>query len=565
MAAAIVLMASAGAAEARRALYVGGVFGDGIASLEIGGNGSLTATAGSPNGTNSSNAVALTPDGAHLFATNAGKGEIYTYDVNADGSLQATGGIVLPGPADPDAIAIAPDGRHAYVTDGEPEAVRIFAIEPSGSLLPIDTVTLTGADNVSGVAITPDGSQLFVASSNLPARIYGFAVGIDGKLTPQTPAFTAATAGTQALTIRPDGNTLYSAAANSTGGIQAFALEEGTLLQLKGSPYATGVEHNGIAASPDGKYVYAAREGGPKGSLESHAIGEFGTLSPLGTPVAAAGETDGIAVTPDGRFVYSAGDIANGGVSTFATTSGLLALTSPTPFPSNVKLPIFDSLAISPNQPPVASFTATQEGRSEAVRFDARASTDADSTIARYDWNFGDGSSLANGGPTPTHTYPGLGTYAASVTLTDAEGCSTTFVFSGQTASCNGSPVARTQRSVPVADPPPRLRLFGAKRQTLDGTIELRVLCDKPCRVTVRGKLALGGKRLKVRTATRKASNLRRTKLKLSLPGKTLRKAKAGLKAGANARAKVVATALDSRGQRSTRVLRSIRLTLPSR
>jgi 6-phosphogluconolactonase (cycloisomerase 2 family) len=563
----VFLTFAAGAAAAKQTLYVGGVLGSkGVASLNVGAGGALVPTAGSPTGTTSTDGVALTPDGTHLFATNAGTQSIFTYDVNGDGSLSATGGVVVPGPGDPDpvGIAVSPNGKFAYVADSGTEAVRVLSIAPDGSLGLVDTVPLPAADLTSGIAISPDGSQLFASSANAPARIYGFAVGLDGKLTPQTPAFAAAAAGTRALSIRPDGNTLYSAA-NGSGGIQAFALEEGTLLQLKGSPYATGVEHNGIAVSPQGDFVYAAREGEPKGSLESFAVGQFGTLSPVGAPVAGAAQTDGIAVTPGGQFVFSAGD-SSGGVSSFAATAGLLALTSPTPFPSGVELPIFASLAISPNQPPVASFTATQQGQSDVVRFDARGSTDADGAIARYDWTFGDGTSLANGGPAPVHTYPGPGTYAATVTLTDNEGCSTTFVFTGQTASCNGSAVATTQRSVavaPLADPRPTLRLFGAKRQTLDGTIELRVSCDEPCRVTARAKLQLGGKKLKIRTATRKASSLKRTKLKLSLPGKTLRKSKAGLEAGASARAKVVATAVDSRGQRSTKVLRTIRLTLP--
>ena len=52
---------------------------------------------------------------------------------------------------------------------------------------------------------------------------------------------------------------------------------------------------------------------------------------------------------------------------------------------------------VVPNVPPVASFTSSCTGL--GCSFDGAGSSDADGTVASYDWTFGDGSTAT--GPTP--------------------------------------------------------------------------------------------------------------------------------------------------------------------
>jgi hypothetical protein len=87
------------------------------------------------------------------------------------------------------------------------------------------------------------------------------------------------------------------------------------------------------------------------------------------------------------------------------------------------------------------------------IAFNAGASSDPDGSIARYDWSFGDQGQALNGGPTPHHAYRKPGRYRVTLTLTDNEGCSTALVFTGQTASCNGSAAASQTQTVKVAYP----------------------------------------------------------------------------------------------------------------
>lgn len=442
-------------AEGKRNVYVGGVFGPGVAALDVAPGGALSQVPGSPFGPDAesaTNGVALTPDGARLYATSSGYQRIFAFDVNPDGSLAEIPGVVIEDPAgaDPDGIAISPDGGHAYVADSAPEAIRVFAISPGGALTPVQAAPLSGADNASGVAIAPGGRYLYATSSNPPSRVYGFAIAPDGSLAPLAVPFVAAAGGVKAVSISPDGRQLFAGSASS--GVYAFALApDGSLTPVPGSPFATSVAHKGVAASPLGGRLFVTDDGVP-GAVRSFAIAADGSLSG-GSPVPAGSETAGIAVTPDGSRVYAAGDLPSigldSGVSGFGVgPGGALAPIAGSPFPTDVELPTFPGLAVSPNQPPRASFGAAGTGPATEVRFDARGSTDTDGTIVRFDWDFGDGTALANGGPTPSHVYPRSGTYPATLTVTDSEGCSTAFVFTGQTASCNGSPVAVARRQL---------------------------------------------------------------------------------------------------------------------
>jgi PKD repeat protein len=59
----------------------------------------------------------------------------------------------------------------------------------------------------------------------------------------------------------------------------------------------------------------------------------------------------------------------------------------------------------------------------QVVNFNASQSRpSAGSTLTRYEWNFGDGSTQVTGGPTTTKTYGTAGTYQMTLTVTDTAG-----------------------------------------------------------------------------------------------------------------------------------------------
>jgi PKD repeat protein len=188
-----------------------------------------------------------------------------------------------------------------------------------------------------------------------------------------------------------------------SGDVSAYDIAaDGALIEMAGSPFSAGVSPIGVAASPDGKHLYVSNQGG---GVSAYDIGSDGTLTEM-------------------------------------TGSQFAAGTSPF------------GVVVTPNQPPVAAFTSGAAEAGSPTSFNASTSADPDGSVARFDWGFGDGSTLPDGGPTPTHTYASVGNYDVTVTVTDNEGCSTTIVYTGQTTSCNGSPVARQAKAVAVSSPP---------------------------------------------------------------------------------------------------------------
>lgn len=108
------------------------------------------------------------------------------------------------------------------------------------------------------------------------------------------------------------------------------------------------------------------------------------------------------------------------------------------------------------NQTPVASFTATPSSGQVpvAVSFDASASSDSDGSIASYDWTFGDGSSAT--GATADHTYTAIGTYTATLFVTDDQGAvsSTTRTISVTKVTTTASPTSGPVGTVVTASVP---------------------------------------------------------------------------------------------------------------
>jgi RHS repeat-associated protein len=124
----------------------------------------------------------------------------------------------------------------------------------------------------------------------------------------------------------------------------------------------------------------------------------------------------------------------------------------------------------TPNQPPVASPGGSYSGNSGTlIQFNGSGSSDSDGTITNYQWNFGDGTS--GSGLAPLHAYASPGTYAATLTVTDNGGATTTANTSAViTSPSNQPPIAHPGGPYSAVSGTP-IQFNGTSSSDPDGTI----------------------------------------------------------------------------------------------
>jgi YVTN family beta-propeller protein len=373
--------------------------------------GTPIAVKGNPVG------IAITPDGQTAYVGSYGSPDVTPIDT-ATNAVEAG----IPIGNLPEVIAITPDGSTAYVTSAGVNRVT-----------PIDVATntaeesITVGENPSGIAITPDGKTAYVTDGEGVTPI--------DTATNKAGSPIAVEEGPEGIAITPDGATLYV-----TNELGSTVTPIDIATNTPGTPIAVGSHPNAIAITPDGKTAYVTNDAGT-----SVTPIDIATNTP-GAPINVGSHPFAVAITPDGRTAFVTNE--NG-----ASVTPISIATNTPGTPIKVgKDP--EGIAITPDQAPLAAFSATSATLGQPTSFDASASVDPDGSLASYTWSFGDGSTLVTTSPATSHTYTAPATYTATLTLTDNEGCSTAFVFTGQTAFCDGSPAASTTREVTVVAVP---------------------------------------------------------------------------------------------------------------
>ncbi|HET9592465.1 MAG TPA: PKD domain-containing protein, partial [Solirubrobacterales bacterium] len=337
-------------------------------------------------------------------------------------------------------LAITPDGHFAYTVIVNPaspkKGVLGYSIGANGVLTPLAGSPF-GSGTYFDAAISPDGRYLFATNT---LGVQAFALGADGSVA--SLGFTSV-ANAFYLQTAPDSPLLYVVSSHSSGtGVTPFAIGPDGSLSQRGQLAETGdVSLDYIGVSPDNKHIYM-----PDSNLDGIVtanVGADGSLTVANTM--SVENPESAAVTPDGRFLYW---WQGGGSNNHIGVASIGPDGTPTPLPFETAWDTgeIERLVFQPQPTPVARFSATAAAVGQASRFDAGGSERA----AHYEWNFGDGTVLADGGATPTHVYANSGDYQVTLVVTDAQGCSAKQVYTGQSTVCPGGTAARTEATVTI-------------------------------------------------------------------------------------------------------------------
>ena len=449
----------------------------GITAFPIGAGGELQADDFAASSGANTWYEAATPNGRYLYVTNnaaAPNGTVAQFAIAADGALSPLSPATVAAGSYPTGIAVSPDGKHVYVAEYNTGALAIFDVGSDGTLTPNATQPTVTAnlDRPYGAALTPDGKSLYVPNRGLGSpggtTLAEFDVASDGTLTPKaTPTVAASngpTNGPDYVVITPNGRFAYATDYLNDDVFQYTVGADGELTP-NGTPIGAGAPatHLSATVSPDGQSLYL-----PNGSaIYQFSIGSTGLLSAKFPSTVTSGSNNrSVWFTADGKSAYAANDASStdGTVSEWDVAgNGELSAKST---PAVMSVAGASAVMIAPDQGPIASFSDTPGQAGAPSHFNGSTSQDSDGSVASYAWSFGDGATAPNGGPKPAHTYARPGHYTVTLTVTDEEGCSTAFVFTGGTAYCNGTAAARQTRKVAIAASPPKLITGAAKHLT---------------------------------------------------------------------------------------------------
>lgn len=409
-----------------------------IGGFDLGANGALTPIPGSPfpaeePGLGGLWNLAFTPDGTRAISGFYFTGGVQAYRVPPNGIFELAGATPT---ASATSVAITPGGRYAFVSTREfmskpAEGIHRFAVGADGTLTSLGLPAPLG-DSSEDIAVSPDGRFLFAQQGNAVAR---FAVGGDGSLAPlgTTPA-----PGAYLLSTSGDERFLYVfSEGGGEPGVSTFAIgAEGGLSQIGPTASIGPASAKRFTVSPDGRFAFIPDYNND--SIRTISIAPDGTPSVRGGGMPVV-NPESVGVSPDGRHLvfYRAGGSENAlGVATIGADGSLTQLPFETPWSTGEP----ERIVFQPQPTPVARFASQPGAPGQATQFDANASNGA----ARYDWDFGDGTKLTDGGSNPSHVYASPGVYTVTLATADRNGCSTRHIYNGQSTVCPGgsTPIA---------------------------------------------------------------------------------------------------------------------------
>ena len=235
---------------------------------------------GKVNGLNGAESVAVSPDGLHVYVAGRNDNAIAVFERDvASGMLtfveeqrSGTGGV--EGLLGAKSVAVSPDGAHVYAAGSLDDAVAVFGRDATTGKLTFVEAQREGANGITGLAgaravtLSPDGANLYVAGATDDALAVFSREAATGRLTFVEAQHDGAGGvnglnGANAVAISPDGTYVY-VTGSVDGALAVFQRDAATgaltfVEQKRNGVGGVAGLHGAaaVAVSPDGYSIYA--------------------------------------------------------------------------------------------------------------------------------------------------------------------------------------------------------------------------------------------------------------------------------------------------------------------
>jgi YVTN family beta-propeller protein len=332
--------------------------------------------------------VTVSLDGKWAYITNYWSNSVSVINT-ATNTVTAT----IPVKSYPEGICVTPDGSKVYVANQYSDTISV-----------INTATNTVIDSILvgnsplGVAASPDGSKVYVANTNSNS-IY-----VINTATDAVSGIILGITAPYGLCVSPDGTKLY--VTNGDTALKVVNTATNTVsATISGGLWAC----TSISISRDGTKVYVVNSGNDKIGVINTVTNTVSAIFPGGI-----GPT-GISLTPDGQELFVVDRIVYA-VTIYNTATNTLTGTIhvgnwPNSF-GNFITPCSAKFTIFPDSVIAYQYWITNHA--------------AGAPPLQYLWSWGDGNFDSTA--YPNHIYIDSGDYTISLTITDSNGCQSTFI-----------------------------------------------------------------------------------------------------------------------------------------
>ncbi len=290
--------------------------------------------------------IAVSPDGKHLYVFGTATSEfVFNISVIDAANHQVVATIPLDVSMvefgvslnqNSGAIAVTPDGKHLYVTTGLCSRISFDCIRPESVYCAIWQIDLTtnrvltanwNKGTVDGIAFTPNSQHTYLANFD-PYTSLSQVLEFDTGSVISLPGFGFA----YSIAITPDGTNAYVPYNtflndNYSESVAIINIASNTVVKTVTTgtaPIGVPLIGTAVSVTPDGKYSYITNQGSDNLSVIDTASKTLVKTVPVGTT------PTGVAVAPDGKNAYVT-DQSSNGLSVIDTASNTVVATISVP------------------------------------------------------------------------------------------------------------------------------------------------------------------------------------------------------------------------------------------